>query len=349
LTIVNGYGDLVGYKTRFFGDTSDTSDDNILEPIIEATSRLIDNITGRRFYAADETRYYTPTDAECLFVDDLLTISTLKTDGDGDRTYETTWDTGDYDLMPLNSSADGAPYTWIEPAVQGSYVFPIMKASVELTGKFGYSPSYESVVNSGMEGVYEDESGVGAGTINVAPGWNNSGCEVDGTDELSRDTTVVHSGSASQKIAVSAANEGITTDTDVFASGRWYTVVVWLYASLGKVRILDSDNEFLDEIVSPTSAWAQYSFRVKATSAQALIICSSAGAATFYVDDVSVTSLPAPITEALYLGAHRARKRLDTPLGVSGSPRTGQIIKEVESLRLDEDFMAWIDPYIRKV
>ena len=204
MSISNGYGTLAGYKVRFFNDTTDTTDDEgTLEPLIEATSRLIDNITGRRFYASDgEVRYYTPIDSEVLLIDDLLAVDSIKTDGDGDRTYETTWDTGDYDLMPLNSSTDVAPYTWIEVAVLGSYSFPLMRASVELTGDFGY--------------------------------------------------------------------------------------------------------------------------------------CAAA-------------DQPFPITEACYLGAHRAMKRLSTPLGVSGSSRTGQMKKEIEALRLDPDFMAWIDPYIRKV
>ena len=203
MAISNGYGDLKGYKLRFFdGDVDDHEDDEFLEPIIEATSRLIDNVTGRRFHAVDEKRYYSPLDAEMIFIDDLLTVSTLKTDGDGDRTYETTWDTGDYDLMPLNAATDGSPYTIIEPAIDGSYVFPRMRASVELDGSFGY--------------------------------------------------------------------------------------------------------------------------------------CAS-------------TDQPTPITEALYLGAHRIRKRLDTPLGVSASAALGQLQVRVSELQTDPDFMALLDPYIRKV
>jgi len=142
VTITNGYGDLEGYKQRFFdGDVNDHEDDVFLEPIVEAVSRLIDNTTGRRFYAATETRYFSPTDALTLFVDDLLTVTTIKTDGDGDRTYENTWDTGDYDLEPLNAATDGAPYTWIEVAVLGSYVFPCFRASVEIAGSWGYCAS----------------------------------------------------------------------------------------------------------------------------------------------------------------------------------------------------------------
>ena len=62
------------FQKRFFdGDVDDHQDDVFLEPIIEATSRLIDNLTGRQFHAVDEKRYYSPLDAEIIFIDDLLT------------------------------------------------------------------------------------------------------------------------------------------------------------------------------------------------------------------------------------------------------------------------------------
>lgn len=149
MTITNGYGDLTGYKLRFFdGDTDDHKDDEILEEIIEAVSRQIDKITGRQFYASTQTRYYTPDDPHLLFVDDLLSVTTLKTDQDGDRTYEITWDTGDYDLYPENASTDAHPYTWIETAVLGTYSFPMVRRSVELAGSFGYCASTDLSTNA---------------------------------------------------------------------------------------------------------------------------------------------------------------------------------------------------------
>jgi hypothetical protein len=202
MAITNGYGTLAGYKLRFWkGDVNDVTDDKILEPTLEAVSRLIDNMTYRKFYATTETRYYTPESGTLIFIDDLLSVTSLKTDGDGDRTYENTWDTGDYDLMPFNAALDIAPYTWIELAVLGDYIFPTMPASVELAGSFGY--------------------------------------------------------------------------------------------------------------------------------------CAS-------------TDQPVEITEALYFGAHRIMKRLVTPLGVSAKPQLGQLKVMVDELRHDPDFLAWIDPYIKR-
>ena len=145
MAITNGYGDLTGYKLRFFdGETDDHADDPVLERMIESVSRHIDNITGRRFYTASETRIYNPKDATCLFIDDLQSVTTLKTDGDGDRTFEDTWDTGDYDLYPSNAATDNEPYTWVEVAVLGSYVFPTFPRSVELAGEFGYCASTDA-------------------------------------------------------------------------------------------------------------------------------------------------------------------------------------------------------------
>lgn len=145
MTITNGYATLKLYKLRFFGgNTDDNKDDEVLEDVIEAVSRLIDNITHRRFYVASETRYYTANHSHYLPVDDLIAISAIATDGDGDRTYETTWDTGDYDLMPFNAAADTynvEPYTWLETSPLGSYAFPTIARGVEITASFGYRSS----------------------------------------------------------------------------------------------------------------------------------------------------------------------------------------------------------------
>lgn len=123
---------------------TDLDDDALLEGVVEDVSRWIDDVTGRRFYSASETRYYTPHDATTLFVDDLLSITTLKTDSDGDRTFETTWATSDYDLLPLNAAVDSnnvKPYTRIETTPLGSYTFPLHAKGVEIVGSFGFASS----------------------------------------------------------------------------------------------------------------------------------------------------------------------------------------------------------------
>lgn len=150
----------------------------------------------------------------------------------------------------------------------------------------------EQVVNGGMEGVYDDESGGGGGTVNVAPDWNEHNVEKDGSDTLDKETTIVHSGLASQYINVNANAEGITTAANVFVANKWYLVSLWLYAVSGSVRVVDSSGFFLAETVTPPADWTNYEWPVKAIDAQTLLIRSGSGAAAeFYVDDVSVKEL----------------------------------------------------------
>ena len=140
MAIVNGYATLTEIKGRL--GISDAADDAALEAAIEAASRFIDGYCGRRFYSTstDETRYYTAWHpGRLLLGDDLLSITTLATDGDGDRVYEETWATTDYDLLPDNAALDGEPYWEITTTPDGGYSFPAGVAKgVKIVGKFGY-------------------------------------------------------------------------------------------------------------------------------------------------------------------------------------------------------------------
>lgn len=129
--------------------TPDDVDNTPLANIITAVSREIDNYCGRRFYttAADETRYYTAADGDYLFPeDDILSVTTLKSDGDGDGTYEETWATTDYQLMPINSVLGGRPYTWIQRKPQGTRAFPGIANGVQIVGKFGYAATTPAAI-----------------------------------------------------------------------------------------------------------------------------------------------------------------------------------------------------------
>jgi hypothetical protein len=140
VAITNGYCELDDLKDRL--SITDFEDDATLEQVITAVSRQIDALTGRRFYATtdDETRYYTPELDDVLFVDDIQSITTLQTDDDGDRTYENTWTTDDYDLLPDNAALDGRPYTRLELAPYGDFMFPEgVRRGVKIVGKFGFS------------------------------------------------------------------------------------------------------------------------------------------------------------------------------------------------------------------
>ena len=154
MAITNGYTDLATYKRHF--DISDNDDDADIERVIEAVSRAIDEICWQRFFttAADETRYYTAERSDTLDPPDrIVSINTLKTDDDGDRTYENTWTVStDYDLMPYNAALDGIPYHSIVITPNGNYRFPTTPKGVEIDGKFGWSSAPNGIVEACLLG-----------------------------------------------------------------------------------------------------------------------------------------------------------------------------------------------------
>ncbi len=152
MTISNGYTTLANLKARLKISTTDTADDAVLEAVIEAASRAIDAHCGRHFYTTttDETRYYTAEFADLLFLpDDVVSVTTLATDADGDRTYETTWAATDYDLEPDNAALGGEPYTRIAVTPAGRYAFPVgVRRGVKIAGKFGYASAPKAVAEA---------------------------------------------------------------------------------------------------------------------------------------------------------------------------------------------------------
>ena len=145
MAIVNGYATLSDVKAAL--RITDTVDDSLLEISIEAASREIDGWCERVFTSSTATRIYRPTDVFTVDVDDLQSITTLKTDSDGDGVFDVTWESTDYQLNPLNGIAGGitTPYTQVRAI--GQYLFPIYEprnvnsneASVQITGVWGWS------------------------------------------------------------------------------------------------------------------------------------------------------------------------------------------------------------------
>ena len=151
MAISDGYATLADVKAAL--RITDTVDDSLLEISIEAASREIDGFCERVFTQSTATRIYRPTDAFTVDLDDLQTVTTLKTDADGDGVFDTTWGTADYQLNPLNGISGGitTPYTMLKAV--GSYLFPIyeprnvnsQEASVQIVGVWGW-PSIPTAV-----------------------------------------------------------------------------------------------------------------------------------------------------------------------------------------------------------
>jgi hypothetical protein len=138
--MANEYASLTDLKAAL-SLTGETFADADLELALEAASRCVDDITGRRFYAdedADQVRIYTASSGGLLLIDDLIKLTTLKSDEDGDGTFETTWSIPAYSLYPANAAANGRPYNLIAARSKCDQGFPTAGSSIEVTGKFGW-------------------------------------------------------------------------------------------------------------------------------------------------------------------------------------------------------------------
>lgn len=121
--------------------TGTTFADDDVDSACAAASEGIDLELGRTFGkdSEDVTRVYTARDPRLLKVNDLVEITTLKTDEDGDGTYEITWATTDYYLEPLNAALDDEPYTTLRVHPLGVNRFPLRyPKAVQIVGKFGW-------------------------------------------------------------------------------------------------------------------------------------------------------------------------------------------------------------------
>lgn len=121
---------------------ADTGDDAALDTILRDVSREIDQWTGRQFWGTVQTRYFAARKPGALLLGaaDLLTVTTLTTDDDGDRVYETTWATTDYDLEPSDAPlrSPPVPYAEILVAPNGRYWFPCHARGVQIVGTWGF-------------------------------------------------------------------------------------------------------------------------------------------------------------------------------------------------------------------
>lgn len=140
------YGSLPELQLRLpNADVAFTAAESVVHTAaMEAVSRAIDGWCGRVFYPRTQTRVYTADAFGCLAIDDLVSVTTLKTDDNADGTYETTWATTDYVLTPANAPYEipAWPYTRIEASrltTSAGRVFPVrVQSGVQVVGVFGW-------------------------------------------------------------------------------------------------------------------------------------------------------------------------------------------------------------------
>jgi hypothetical protein len=128
---------------------TDTADDFELGLAVEAASRQVDEICGRYFWRGTATRTYVPESVARQTLDDLVAVTALNVDRDGDGTFEESWVQGtDYALEVTpgryNTQAKGEPWPYTAAVVlSGSKLFPFVWMwshldRVQVIGTFGW-------------------------------------------------------------------------------------------------------------------------------------------------------------------------------------------------------------------
>lgn len=140
MAITNGYATLNEVKSSLSIPIADTIDDAMIELAIEAASREIDQVCERIFYQVSGTRLFVPRDSYVTEIDDLRSLTTLKTSSGADGIFDITWQADDYQLEPLNGIVGGlvSPSTHIRAV--DDYLFTIDggEATVQITGQWGW-------------------------------------------------------------------------------------------------------------------------------------------------------------------------------------------------------------------
>lgn len=139
MVITNGYATLDELKRRL--DVTKADQDATLEQNIEAASRQIDGWTARTFYVETATRTVSVEETGELLLDrDLITLTGIATDEDGDRVYETVWDVSQVEF-------DGdPPYQALHLVPFASRYFPLGRNRVQVTGDWGYGSTVPDAI-----------------------------------------------------------------------------------------------------------------------------------------------------------------------------------------------------------
>lgn len=153
MPIVNGYATRDELKEWVRLDPTDSDFDDLLDKAINASSRGIDKWTRRHYYQVDEPRRFAAIDACRVWFgsfNDLVSVTALATDDDGDGVFETVWTAADYELQPVNPNAAPEPKPYRRVKAVGDLSFPVARRGrrhrVELDGMWGWPAIPDAII-----------------------------------------------------------------------------------------------------------------------------------------------------------------------------------------------------------
>ncbi|MBN4064346.1 hypothetical protein JYU04_01270 [Dehalococcoides mccartyi] len=181
-SIANTYIGIDDLKSRM--GISGTSNDAVLWSTLHAVSRAIDRFCNRHFYVIESVRIFDVDNAAVVAIPDLIVVTEILEDRDGDRVFETTRSVAEYALYPVNAAPESA---WGRPFVEirsdlglGVDEFSVGRSRLSIEGHWGYrfhTVDTGSVVSTG--------GGISS-TVTVVP--------VDAANEIQAGMTIVAEG-----------------------------------------------------------------------------------------------------------------------------------------------------------
>jgi len=146
MAITNGYLSRADLKLALAIGTADSVDNEIIDDIANAVSRMIDDYTGQFFYQiTGGTAFYTSADGAFVPTDPFTSITQLASDNDGNGTFSQIWTTADYILAPYNAALFSQPYRGIQTSPNSNLGFPYIPRGCRLIGNLGWSSVPDAV------------------------------------------------------------------------------------------------------------------------------------------------------------------------------------------------------------
>lgn len=145
--VLNVYATPTDLKHRL--GITDTTRDLTLWHLLHVASRIVEGHCGRNFSVISGSKRFDVRDQRGVHVDDLIEIAQVVEDWDGDGIYERIRERKDYILYPLDSdpgALNGVPFHSLRtPRRRGGRFFPTGRASVQITGRWGYRSHFVSL------------------------------------------------------------------------------------------------------------------------------------------------------------------------------------------------------------
>jgi hypothetical protein len=178
---VNVYSTLAAFKAEI--NRSATDDDAMLLRQLERASREVDRECQRHFYSETATRYFDGNGRPQAWIDDLVSVTTVKADTSGAGSYSVTLAANiDYWTWPNNPRAN-EPVTRLDlnPISSQLTEWPKGRRRIQVVGVFGYSAESELVGTLGAAIVSTSATSI---TMTAGHGLSAGETIIVGTEQM---------------------------------------------------------------------------------------------------------------------------------------------------------------------